>query len=70
MGHQDLKCSSRYMLIVAQGTTLFKAKSAATLVSMETNYAGNAMLAGHTKLKNLMKDFIVSLRWVMIASHS
>jgi hypothetical protein len=58
------------MLIVAQGTTLFKAKSAATLVSMEISYAGNAMLAGHTKLKNLMKDFIVSLGWAMIVSHS
>jgi len=58
------------VLIAAQGTTLFKAKSAATLVSMETSYAGNAMLAGHTKLKNLMKDFIVFLRWAMIVPHS
>jgi hypothetical protein len=58
------------MLIAAQGTTLLKAKSAATLVDMETSYAGNAMLAGRTRLKNPMKGFMVSLRWATIVSYS
>jgi hypothetical protein len=70
MGHQEHRCGSRYMLIAAQGTTLLKVKSAATLVEMETSYAGNAMLVGHTKLNNPMKGFIVSLRWAAIVSHS
>ena len=60
--HLQHKCSSRYMLIVAQGTTLLKVKSAATLVETETSYAGNAMLVGHMKFNNPMKGFIVSLR--------
>ena len=58
------------MLIAVQGTTLLKAKSAATLVEMETSYAGNAMLAGRTKLKNPMKGFIGSLRWATIVPYS
>lgn len=70
MGRQEHKCGSRYMLIAAQGTTLLKVKSAATLVEMETSYAGNAMLVEHTKLNNLIKGFIVSLRWEAIVSHS
>jgi hypothetical protein len=63
MGRQEHKCGSRYTLIAARGTTLLKAKSVATLVEMETSSVGNAMLVGHMKLNNLMKGFIVSLRW-------
>ena len=37
---------------------------------MGTSCAGNAMLVGRTNSKNLMKGFIVFLRWVMIVSHS
>ena len=37
---------------------------------METSCAGNAMLVGHMNLKNPMKGFIVSLRWVMIVCRS
>jgi CO/xanthine dehydrogenase FAD-binding subunit len=70
MGRQEYKHGSRYTLIAAQGTILLKAKSVATSVETETSYAGNAMLAGRTKLKNLMKAFMVSLRWAVIVSHS
>ena len=66
MGHQEYKCGSRYMLIAAHQTTLLKVKSAATLGGKETSFAGNVMLVGHMKWKNLMKDFIVCLRWAMI----
>ena len=54
------------MLIVAHQTTPLKVKSVATLGGKETSFAGNVMLAGHMKLRNLMKDFIVCLRWVTL----
>jgi hypothetical protein len=62
MASQEHKYASRFTLIAAQGIILLRARSAATLVEMETAYAGNAMLVGRMKLKKVMMGFMISLK--------
>lgn len=57
MEHQGNKYGSRCMQTVAQGTTLHKVRSVATLVEMEIFPAGNVLLVGHKKLNKLTSGF-------------
>lgn len=66
MAPQECKFGSRFTLIVGRETTLLKAKSAGTLVGMETIHAENVLLGGHINLKKLTMGFIVCLRWAII----
>jgi hypothetical protein len=62
MAHQEHKCGSRSTQTLGQEITPLRAKSAATLVEMETTHAGNVSLAGRNKIKKLILGFIASLR--------
>lgn len=70
MGRREHKSGSSSMLTPLQEIILFRVKSAATSVEMETVYAGSALPVGRNKIKKVTLGFMVSLRWAIIFSHS